>query len=157
VGLFGSKQQANLKMTIKLVEEVIAELNLSPVENRLSTEAGEPAWGLMKGSAEVFIFITPGDSEAAYSAIQVLAPLMLVPTTESNRNALFQHLLELNAHDVAGASFGLKGETIVLMSGRSTEDLDRSEIKDLILRVGYYADYYDDELVSQFGGRRYTD
>ena len=53
--------------------------------------------------------------------------------------------------------FSLKGETIVLTAARSTVDLDPSEVKDIILQIGYYADVYDDELVNEFGGKRHAD
>ncbi len=156
MALFGSKQAANLRAVAKMVEEVIGELGLAPVENRLQTESGNPAWGLMKGSAQVFVFINPGAAEDDFNSIQVIAPVVTLPPP-GGQLALFRHLLELNARELTGAAFGVKGDTIVLTVDRSTQDLNRSEVKDMILRVGYYADTYDDALVSQFGGRRHSD
>ncbi len=40
---------------------------------------------------------------------------------------------------------------------RTTRDLDRSEVVEMIERVAAYADKFDDELVDQYGGTRYTD
>lgn len=157
LALFGSKQQANLRSTVKMVEEVITELGLSPQENRLQTESGNPAWGLMKGSAQVFVFINPSTGDEELNSIQVVAPVIIMPEAPGSQAALFRHLLELNAREITGASFGLKGDTVVITVDRSTLDLDRSEVKDMVLRVGYYADVYDDALVSQFGGRRHAD
>jgi hypothetical protein len=155
--LFGSKQEANLKSTREMVERVISELGLAPAENRLHTDDGSPAWGLMRGSAQVFIFVRPGAEDESYNSIQVISPLMKVPEATQARLSLFQRLLELNAQEIAGAAFGIKDETVVIITDRSTQDLDRSEVKDMILRVGYFADTFDDALVTQFGGLRYSD
>ena len=140
-----------------MVEEVIVELGLSAQESRLQTESGNPAWGLMKGSAQVFVFVNPGTGDEECNSIQVVAPVIIIPEAASSQTALFRHLLDLNAREIAGAAFGLKGETVVVTVDRSTLDLDRSEVKDMVLRVGYYADTFDDALVSQFGGRRHAD
>jgi hypothetical protein len=157
VALFGSKQQSNLRATVKMVEEVISELGLSASENRLQSETGNPAWGLLKGSAQVFVFVNPGSAQDEYNSLQVVAPVMQLPEAPNAVAALMRHLLELNARELAGAAFGLKGSTVVLTVDRSTQDLDRSEVKEMIVRVGYYADTFDDALVSQFGGRRHSD
>jgi hypothetical protein len=156
LALFGSKQQANLRATVKMVEEVISDLGLTPVENRLQTESGNPAWGLLKGSAQVFVFVNPGGGDSEFNSIQVVSPVMTVPDL-TRLLPLLRYVLELNARELAGAAFGLKGDTLVLTIDRSTQDLNRSEVKDMILRVGYYADTYDDDLVSQFGGTRHSD
>jgi len=142
---------------VKMVERVIKDLELSPSECRLSTD--DPAWGLAKGSAEVFVFINPGEPDQGDEFfIQCISPVMKLPKSEHNRNALLHKLLQLNAEELAGAAFGLKGEdTVVLIADRSTIDLDPSEVKDMVLRVGYYADVYDDQLVNEFGGKRHSD
>ena len=46
---------------------------------------------------------------------------------------------------------------MVIVSERTTLDLDLSEVRDMVRRVGYYADYYDDLLVTEYGGQRYCD
>ncbi len=156
MALFGKKKQANLRATVKMVEEVIADLGLSPKENELQTESGEPAWGLMKGSAQVFVFLHPGDPEDDFGILQVVSPVVTLPDV-SGQLPLLRHLLETNAKEITGAAFGVRGETVVLVAGRRTEDLDHSEVKDMILRLGYYADVYDDALATQFGGRRHSE
>lgn len=140
-----------------MVEEVILELKLNPEENRLHLEGDQQGWGLMKGSAEVFIFIIPGLVDDKYHSFQVVSPLMKLPNSPSNQAALFRKLLELNAEALSGVAFGVKGDTVVIVADRSTQDLNRSEVREMILRVGYFADLHDDELVSQFGGRRFSE
>lgn len=140
-----------------MVEEVICGLDLVPEENRIPTEEESLAWGLLKGSAEVFIFILPGTSEEDYHTLQVVSPVMRLPESPANQTALLRRLLELNAQVLSGAAFGVKGDTVVLVADRSTQDINSSEVRDMILRVGFFADKYDDELVRQFGGRRFSD
>ncbi|MCA9671566.1 MAG: YbjN domain-containing protein [Myxococcales bacterium] len=157
MALFGKNdQRGNLKATVKMVEQVIREIGLDPADNQLATEGGGPAWGLMKGSAEVFIFINPGNPGEPGNFIQVVSPVLKQPEGPQ-QHALYHRLLTLNARELTGAAFGLKGDTIVLTTDRSTIDLDPSEVKDMILRIGFYADTYDDALVNEFGGRRHSD
>ena len=136
-----------------MVEGVISELGLDPDDNRLP--ADEPAWGLRRGSAEVFISIGPDAGDGDHY-IAVVSPLMRLPASEANQTALFRRLLTLNAGDLFGAAFGLRNDTVVLAARRSTTDLDPSEVKTMILAVGYYADLYDDALVGEFGGLLHT-
>jgi hypothetical protein len=152
MGLFGDKARSELKHCARLVEEVIEELGLSPLQNRLAHNPDAPAWALTKGSAEVYIFLNPAP-QGAY--LQVVSPIVEAP--DSGLLPLFRRLLELNAEELVGASFGLRGNSVVLSTDRPVHDIDRSEVREMILRVGLYADHFDDVLVSEFGGRRHTD
>jgi hypothetical protein len=152
MGLFGDRDKNELRHCAKLVEEVIEELGLSPLQNRLENNAEAPAWALTKGSAEVYVFLNPAP-QGAY--LQVVSPIVDAP--DSGLLPLFRRLLELNAEELVGASFGLKGSSIVLTTDRPIHDIDRSEVREMILRIGHYADHFDDELVREFGGRRHSD
>jgi hypothetical protein len=149
------QREKNLKQTVKMVDTVLSDLGLAPKENRLATET--PAWGIAKGSAEVFIFINEGADADKGNYIQCVSPVMKLPESTTNQLALFHRILQLNAQELTGAAFGLKADTLVLTTDRSTIDLDPSEVKEMILRIGYYADVYDDELVNEFGGKRHSD
>ena len=140
-----------------VVEGVISELGLSAIENRIRTDDGHPAWGLMRGSAQVFIFIKPDKENEPYHSLQIIAPILRIPERGSNLLSLYRHLLSLNVQELSSVAFGIQDDTVVIIADRSTEDLDQSEIKDLVLRIGFYADLYDDALVTQFGGTRYSD
>ena len=142
-----------------MVEEVISGLSLVPAENRLQSQQPQGyGWGVMKGSAEVFIFLIPGEEkQERYHSFQVVSPVMKLPEINASKVALYRRLLELNVEVLSGVSFGIKGDTVLLVADRSTEDLNASEVRTMILRVGYFADRYDDELVSQFGGQRYSE
>lgn len=158
MSLFSGKgQEANLRSTVKMVEEVIAELGLEPSANRIETDTGGPAWALMKGSAQVFVFINPSAADEEWHGLQVVSPVVALPEVPAKRAALLRHLLELNARGLGGAAFGLKGETVILCADRSTRGLSRSEVRELILRLGHYADLHDDALATQFGATRHSD
>ena len=52
-----------------------------------------------------------------------------------------------------GIAFAIRQNEVVLVAERSTLDLDRSEVFQMIERVQECADHYDDALVDEFGGR----
>src|SRR5262249_29156457 len=147
-------QEANLKTCEQMVEAVLNERGLDAEKSRIASPAG-PAWGLTHGSAEVYIFLTAGG--AGDNFIQVISPVMR-PTPEALAGSAFMRkLLELNANELTGAAFGLRGDEVVLSTDRSTSGLDRVEVEEMIRRVAQYADHYDDALTLEFGGTRHAD
>ena len=156
MSLFGNKQEANLRATIKMVELVISELGLSPTETSLDWPGAVRGWGLKKGSAEIYITLRQAE-DSGENCIRVSAILLVLPESQDACNRLYRRILEENATGILGAAFGVSGDKVLLVSERSTTDLDISEVRDIIRRVGHYADYYDDLLVSEFGGQRYCD
>lgn len=150
MSLFDNKQATNLKACVEMVEAVLAAMSIEPSGARIPSDTG-PAWGLTRGSAEVFVFLTSADDD---NYIQVVAPVMR-PRDDSGK--LFNHLLQLNANDLTGAAFGIRNGDVVLTTDRSTTGLDRTEVEEMIRRVGEYADHFDDALVTEFGGVRCCD
>lgn len=142
--LFANQREANLQSTIALVEEVLTELGHPAAEARIS----DRTWKITKGSATAQVSLL---DRAQFTHIRVTATVM---TLDENvdRAALFAHLLDLNA-GLAGAAFATDRDQIILLAERSTLDLDRSEVKDLVLHVTTTADDHDDVLVARFGGR----
>src|SRR5437763_14784692 len=106
------------------------------------------AWRIGNGSAITRIAIV---ARAAFPHLRVSAVVMTLDATV-DRAALFGHLLELNA-GLCGVAFAADGDHVLLVSERSTLDLDDSEVRDAIERVTTYADAHDDALVTRFGGR----
>jgi len=158
MALFSNKQESNYRSSTKMVETVILELGI-PVDDTRIGESSEHApsqehsgWVIMKGSAEVYVFLYRGEND---NFIHVYSPVMTLP--ERNLLQLFRRLLDLNGVGQMGVAFGLKGDNVVLSIYRSTTDLDKSEVREMIINVGEHADYYDDILVNEFGGRRYCD
>jgi hypothetical protein len=156
MALFSNKHESNFKSCQKMIETVIDELGIPVDESRIGATAepgGEHSgWVVMKGSAEVYVFLYKGEND---NYIHVYSPVLSIP--ERNLLQLFRKLLDLNGVGQMGVAFGLKGDNVVLSVYRSTTDLDRSEVREMIINVGEHADYYDDVLVTEFGGRRYCD
>ena len=154
MSLFGNRQEANLKACEQMVEAVLSARGLDAEKSRIDSPAG-PAWGLTHGSAEIYIFLTAGASGDNF--IQIVSPVM-EPTVEALAGPTFlKRLLELNATELTGAAFGLRGHEVVLSTDRSTSGLDRVEVEEMIRRVAEYADHYDDALTLEFGGTRHAD
>jgi hypothetical protein len=82
---------------------------------------------------------------------------MTPPQEQLAAPRLLRRLLELNANELTGAAFGLRGDEVVVTTDRSTVGLDPVEVEEMIRRVSDYADHYDDALVLEFGGIRHAD
>jgi hypothetical protein len=145
--LFANQREANLHSTIALVEEVLGELGHPREGSRTRADDARHAWQIAKGSATARITLV---DRAEFTHIRVCATVMTLDG-KVDRSALFAHLLELNA-GLAGAAFATQGDHVLLVAERSTLDLDRSEVLELIRRVTISADDHDDVLVARFGG-----
>jgi len=146
--LFANQRETNLTSTIALVEEVLREQGHDPGASSVAVQGAANAWEIRTGSAvtRVTVFPTPD-----FTHLRVRSVVMTIDAGVNTR-ALFQHLLERNA-ELWGAAFALELDKVVLVAERSTLDLDRSEVADMIRRVTTYADDHDDTLVAKFGGR----
>ena len=145
--LFANQREINLASAVALVELVLTELGHSPEASR-SGETGTRAWQIAQGSAITQVAVV---DRAAFPHLRVSAVVMtLDPVVD--RAALYGHLLARNA-ELCGVAFALDGDRVLLVSERSTLDLDHSEVRDAIERVATYADEHDDVLVARYGGR----
>lgn len=158
MGLFENEREANLSSTVAMIEDVLVELG--HFLNECRVEAPAPVtgllarvehreWRVVKGSASIRIALIDRDD---FLHLRVVAPVLTI-NQDVDTVTLHQRLLELNATDVFGVAFAIAGSEVLLVSERSTLDLDRSEVLDLIRRVENYADHWDDKLVSVFGGQ----
>jgi hypothetical protein len=151
--LFGNQQEANLKSCERMVEAVLSARGLALDATRIH-DADGPAFCFSHGSAEIYIFLSTGSGD---NFIQVVSPVM-IPSNESLAAPhLMRRLLELNASELTGCAFGMRGDEVVLTADRSTAGLDRVELEEMIRRVAEYADFYDDILTVEFGGTRHAD
>jgi hypothetical protein len=146
--LFANQREANLHSTIALVEEVLGALGYPAVQSRTRDATSAHAWQIAKGSATARITLV---DRTSFTHIRVSATAMTLDD-KVDRSALYAHLLELNA-GLAGAAFATDGDHVLVVCERSTLDLDRSEVQDLIVHVTTTADDHDDALVARFGGR----
>jgi 5,10-methylenetetrahydrofolate reductase len=148
-GLFANQRETNLSSTFALVEAALTDLGHSASESRMKDAAALHAWQIPKGSALTRVTLI---HRTDFTHLRVCATVMTLDRAV-NRAALHAHLLDLNA-SLCGVAFATTGDQILLVAERSTLDLDRSEVLELIRRVTTYADEHDDVLVARFGGRR---
>lgn len=146
-GLFANQRETNLASTIALVESVLAELGHPAPGSRIPDARALHAWKIPKGSAITRVTLL---DKTEFTHLRICAVVMTLDG-KVDRAALFAHLLELNA-TLSGAAFATDGDQVLLVSERSTLDLDRSEVLDAIRRVTTCADDHDDQLVATFGG-----
>ena len=146
-GLFSNQRETNLSSTIVLVETVIDELGHPPPTSRIQDPMALHAWQIPQGSALTRVMLV---DRTAFTHLRVSAVVMTVDA-KVDRPALHAHLLELNA-SLSGVAFATSGDQVLLLSERSTLDLDRSEVFDVIKKVSTCADDHDDALVARFGG-----
>lgn len=147
--LFANQRETNLASIVALVDSVLGELYDGPRLRRL--EAVAPvlhAWQVAEGSASATVALL---ARPEFTHLRISSIVMTVDA-KVDRTALFAHLLELNAN-LRGNAFALDGDRVLLVAERSTLDLDRSEVVDLVRRVTTNADHHDDILVAKFGGK----
>ncbi len=145
--LFANQRETNLASTVALVEQALVVLGHRPEPS--PEDAGAlHAWRLVSGSATTRVTVV---QRSSFPHLRICAVVMTLDDTV-DRGTLFAHLLALNA-GLCGAAFAAEGDQVLLVSERSTLDLDHSEVLEAIERVTGYADAHDDALVARFGGR----
>jgi hypothetical protein len=146
--LFANQRETTLASTVALVEQALTELGHAPATSRLTGAGATHAWRIVTGSAVTHVTVV---DNSEFPRLRVASVVMTLDA-KVDRTALFAHLLAENA-SLSGAAFATSGDQVLLISERSTLDLDHSEVLDVIGRVTTYADDHDDALVARFGGR----
>lgn len=140
-------RETNLASTLSLVEAALSDLGHPANASRIDDRSALHAWQIRKGSSVSRVSLI---HRAEFTHIRVSSVVMTLDG-KVDRPALHAHLLELNA-TLCGAGFATAGDHVLLVTERSTLDLDRSEVLELIKRITTYADDHDDVLVARFGG-----
>lgn len=146
--LFANQRETALASAVALVEQALLELGHAPADARVAEPGALHAWRIARGSAVTRAAVV---QRSPFSHLRISAVVMTLDDSV-DRAALFGHLLELNA-SLCGVAFASDGDHVLLVSERSTLDLDLSEVRDAIERVTTYADEHDDVLVARYGGR----
>jgi hypothetical protein len=146
--LFANQRETNLASTVALVEHALSALGHAPEASRAPDAGALHTWRIVTGSASTRVTVV---QRTAFPHLRICAIVMTLDDSV-DRAALYGYLLELNA-TLCGAAFAADGDHVLLVSERSTLDLDHSEVLDAIERVTTYADAHDDVLVARFGGR----
>ncbi len=131
------------------VEDILEAVGVDPIQARLSTEQGF-GWNFRRGSAIIEIYVSEQDGRGY---LQVLSPIFHLPST--GLLPLYRKLLELNLQ-LTNASLGVYYDVVYVFNERPLEGLDPGETNNIITLVASYADDLDNQLVSEFGGRLYS-
>lgn len=130
--------------------ELVDRLTDHLEDGTLSAGFMEP---VIRGSATGFVLVIPADERSGDLVLMVRLEIMAVPAEPDAR--FFRRLLEINHGFLGRAAFSAGPDGKVhLTAGRPLEDLDPSEVVDLILWTSEQADLYDDMLLREFGERR---
>ncbi|MBU1239623.1 YbjN domain-containing protein [Myxococcota bacterium] len=148
-----NKTGLSFEECVEMVEEIIKQdLELDPLQNRIGNMGHDIAmWGLTRGSATVYTVL---NKVPTTNYIQVFSPIIKI--TGEGSAALYLKLLQLNSSpELCNAAFAVKDTNVVLKSDRTTQDLSRAELLEMIMRIGKLADKYDDKLLEEFGGEMF--
>ena len=132
----------NLKFYYNIVENAIARIGLDPQVAR----KGPGKWTITKGQIPVWVNVF-FSAQAKRIYFQVAAPVMKMPP--QNQGELALELLQLN-NQLYGVAFCTNNGNIFIKTIREAEGLDNNEANAMIMRVGNYADQYDDLLKRKY-------
>ena len=148
--------EEDLARAISLVAQTIRELGVDPDTARTDSPDGSARFVLRRGSVRVAVQVLPPREGASHGSLRVVAPIVDLPA-ESSQLPFLRRLLEVNARELAGAAFGIVADAVVLVSERSLEDLDASEVQTIVHVVDVAADTWDDALADEFDVIRASD
>ena len=140
-GLFDNAGDVRAASTITMVEDVLIALGHFVNDCRAELDGSVASWRVTRGSATIEIrLVARGDTSHLRVASAVIYAL-----ADTDRPALWSELLTRNT-ELAGLAFAIRGDQVLLVSERSTLDLDRTEVHDMIQRTAALADEVDDDL-----------
>ena len=137
----------------KIVEEVIKDLGIDPVECRGMDEddiVEEGQWNLSKGNASVWIDVFYDETNKE-NYFQVFCPLIEVPNGRMGEAAT--DALEIG-HLLFGIGFTRVDNWLYLKHIRELEDLSKNEIANTIERIGAYGEEYEEYFREKYIGGR---
>jgi hypothetical protein len=140
--LFANQRETNLASTVLLVEEVLADRD---VVDACDLPGALRAWRIGKDATVSLI------NRSEFTHVRVQAAVLTIDAG-ADRQALYAELLDHNA-SLCGAAFATVDDRVMLVSERSTLDLDKSEVEELIGRVLGYASQLGPALHRRFGGK----
>jgi hypothetical protein len=145
--LFDNHRAVNLASTVAMIEDLLIERGYFLNDCRADIDGTLHSWRVPHGSATVRISLL---DRADFPHLRVSSAVFR-HTPEVDRVQLYGDLLTRNTN-LCGAAFAVVGDQVALVTERSTLDLDRSELAEMVRRVQTYADDLDDALVAQYGG-----
>ena len=139
----------DLNSYASLIDKVVTWLGMDVAESKKD----KYKWAFYRGSAfvKIEIFHSKSNSE---NYIHICSPVLKIPKT--NVEKFYKRLLEIN-NKVFQASFSIKEGYAYLRIIRECKGLDSREVGNMIQRVSYYADEYDDLLKLEFAENNATE
>ena len=133
----------DLKPLYEIVEKAITSIGVDPKPCR----RGAPGqWNMRKGSARIWLDLWFIEEEGrAY--FQVMSPV--VPVPNARKEEFFEELLSVTDR-LFGVAFTLYDGWAWIKSIREVDDMSVSEAKAMLIRVGNYADHYDNVLIDKY-------
>jgi hypothetical protein len=153
MGLFSRKKttdEGDIKESVKLIRDVLSKIGINGTPQPIDGGKGF-GWVLQRGSAVVYVMINDVNGKGYF---KVVSPIIYLPA--ENLLPFYRAILEINM-ELTSAALGVQEDKICVVSERSIAGLDSVEADEIIKRVAYYADELDNKLVSEFGGRLFSD
>jgi len=150
--VFGRRQNPRsitIEQNAQTVESILQSIGLDPAQARMPARHGY-AWKFQRGSAMIEVYVSQTEDREYF---QVVAPILHLPPT--HLLPLYRRLLELNL-SLTNASLGVYLDVIYIFTERPLAGLDANEANFIISQISAYADELDNQLVSEFGGRLYS-
>jgi hypothetical protein len=147
-GLFDHASEVRTTSTISMVEDVLITLGHFVNDCRDDVPQSVASWRVRQGSAAIEIALVDRGTDTHLR----VASAVVHAGPDTDRVALWQELLSRNA-DLCGMAFAIRDAQVLLIAQRSTLDLDRTEVHDMIQRTALLADEIDDELVARHNAR----
>lgn len=141
-----SENEVTVEECVDMVEKFMKERGLDPKKQAISNKKGITSWGVVRGSALIYIFIL--DSEDGSPTIRVVSPILILP--DKNILPLYRKCLEINMN-LFGCALAVDEDRIVVVSERPINGLDVSELDWMLDHLAHVADEYDNRLADEFG------
>lgn len=149
--MFGRNESTPLESSIKMIEKLLKDWNLDPDKLK---DKKKNLWYLTQGSARFHIELFKNDKGEKYGVVDCIeVGGMIMKLPEDNILPLYRKLLELNSKSV-GIYFAVRGNLVMILSTRECEGMDENELKIMVDELRFFADYWDDILMKEFGGTK---
>jgi hypothetical protein len=148
--LFGTHRaaQGTIEEVGHMIEHYFKSRRLDPKTQEISGTQG--GWWVIEGSARVYIFV---QDTTGGPVIRITSPIVTVPE-KGDISLFYRHLLDINS-TLTSCALATNDNAVLVVSQRSTAQLDQEELDSMIWNVAYVADLLDDKLVKEYGARRY--
>ena len=140
-----------LKEYVAMIEKLLGEWNIEPASVK---DPERNMWYLAQGSAKFHIELfkyNKGPQVGDVDCIEVGGIIMKLP--QDNFLPLYRRLLDLNA-TAMGLCFAIRRDLVMLLSSRDVRGMDENEFRLMVNDVRYFADYWDDIFMKEFGGSK---